>query len=360
MAKHGDKYIIFIIITIMAIGVVMVYSASHIYAFEKFKDSNYFLKKDIFAIIIGLIAFSISANIHYSKWRLLAFPLVFISILMSLSLYFIPSVSLKIGGAVRWIRIFGIFQFQPSEFSKLSLIIYLATLFSKKKAQLLDYSVAVIIVALQFFLIIEQPDFSTAFLVATIAATMLFFNGVEMSYLIPAFLIGVTIGLHYIREPYRWKRVKAFLDPWSDPYGSGYHIIHSLIAIGSGGLFGLGLGNSHQKFNYLPEPFTDFIFSIICEELGFIGASLLISLYIFLLYRIIKIVFVVKDKFSYLLLLGISCSFLLQILINIGVTLKMFPTTGIPLPLVSYGGSSLLINLTLLGIVYNISRQFSK
>lgn len=352
----GDRLILGITLTLLALGVVMVYSASHIYAFERFHDSSYFLKKNLISIFISISMFFIVSRIPYQKWKEFASPLIFITIFLLLILHIFPSLSVRIGGATRWLRI-GFFQFQPSELAKFAIILYLSTIFSnKKKFKINDYIKIGIIIGIILIFILKQPDFSTTFLLGILTLILIYFNGIDITYLGGLFMLVSILSIYHIKSvPYRWKRIKTFLDPWADPYGSGYHIIHSLIAIGSGGFFGVGLGNSQQKFNYLPEPFTDFIFSIICEELGFLGASLFLILYLLLFYRIIRLAVKTKDKFAYLMIIGIVSSLALQVIINVGVTAKMFPTTGLPLPFISYGGSSMLINLTMLGIIYNIS-----
>ncbi|MDD2716011.1 MAG: putative lipid II flippase FtsW [Candidatus Wallbacteria bacterium] len=358
VSASGDKYILGIILTLLATGLVMVYSSSHIYAYERFHDSNYFLKKSLIAISVSLVFFIFFANFPYQKLRNYSIPLFAFSLFTLAAIFIFPSFAPRIGGATRWIRLLGPIQFQPSEVSKLAIILYLAALFSKKKTAPVDYLHACGVVGITCLLILKEPNFSTAFLLGMLAMIIIFFNGLSLSIFTGSLLLIGVVAFHHMRTAaYRWQRITGFLDPWQDPYGSGYHIIHSLIAIGSGGWFGVGLGNSLQKFNYLPDPFTDFIFSIISEELGFVGAGMLVLLYVLLMHRMIRIIIAIKDKFAFLLLIGIMNTLLLQVLINIGVTVRLFPTTGVTLPFISFGGSSLVINMVMLGIIYNISKN---
>jgi cell division protein FtsW len=298
-------------------------------------------------------------NMSYTvlkKWANLALLICFVLLVIVL----IPGIGVVRGGARSWLGISS-FGIQPSEFMKLAMVLFLSKWLSEKQQTITLFTRGLLpplgIVLLAFGLIMLQPDLGSGAVMVGASIILIYTAGARIAHLGGLFLIGL-IGLAglILAAPYRLQRISGFLDPWSDPLGSGYQIIQSLYAIGPGGLVGLGLGMSRQKYSYLPEPQTDFIFSIVSEELGFIGGSALILLFLILIWRGIRTAIAAPDTFGSLLAAGITGIIGVQVLINIGVVIGMMPVTGITLPLISYGGSSLTLLLTALGILLNISR----
>ncbi|WP_336786334.1 stage V sporulation protein E [Paenibacillus sp. MMO-177] len=354
-----DVWMIVSIALILTIGLVMVYSASAVLAFHEFGDKFYYVKRQlIFAVLgVGALLFTMNANyLIWKNWAKAALLICFVLLIIVL----IPGIGVVRGGARSWLGISS-FGIQPSEFMKLAMILFLAKWLSDKQQTITHFTKGLLpplgLVGLAFGLIMLQPDLGSGAVMVGAALILIFAAGARVSHLA---LLGSSglLGLIalVIAEPYRMKRITGFLDPWADPLGTGYQIIQSLYAIGPGGLVGLGLGMSRQKFSYLPEPQTDFIFSIISEELGFIGGSALIILFTILVWRGVRTAISAPDTFGSLLAVGITGIIGVQVLINIGVVIGAMPVTGITLPLISYGGSSLTLLLTALGILLNISR----
>ncbi|WP_336772694.1 stage V sporulation protein E [Paenibacillus sp. MMO-58] len=354
-----DVWMIVSIALILTIGLVMVYSASAVLAFHEFGDKFYYVKRQlIFAVLgVGALIFTMNANyLIWKNWAKAALLICFVLLIIVL----IPGIGVVRGGARSWLGISS-FGIQPSEFMKLAMILFLAKWLSDKQQTITHFTKGLLpplgLVGLAFGLIMLQPDLGSGAVMVGAALILIFAAGARISHLA---LLGSSglLGLIalVIAEPYRMKRITGFLDPWADPLGTGYQIIQSLYAIGPGGLVGLGLGMSRQKFSYLPEPQTDFIFSIISEELGFIGGSALIILFMVLVWRGVRTAISAPDTFGSLLAVGITGIIGVQVLINIGVVIGAMPVTGITLPLISYGGSSLTLLLTALGILLNISR----
>ena len=354
-----DIWLLISILLILFIGLMMVYSASAVLAFHEFGDKFYFLKRQSIFAGLGLMSMFFMMNVNYSVWKKWAPTLVIICFGLLL-LVLIPGVGVVRGGARSWLGI-GSFGIQPSEFMKLGMILFLAKWLSAEQQKITQFTKGLLpplgLVFLAFGLIMLQPDLGTGAVMVGASMILIYTAGASMRHLGGLALVGVIgfVGL-IIAAPYRLKRITYFLDPWSDPLGGGYQIIQSLFAIGPGGLVGLGLGMSRQKFSYLPEPQTDFIFSILAEELGFIGGFTLILLFLVIVWRGIRTAIAAPDTFGSLLAIGITSIIGVQVLINIGVVIGMMPVTGITLPLVSYGGSSLTLLLTGLGILLNISR----
>lgn len=354
-----DVWMIVAIALILTIGLVMVYSASAVLAFHEFGDKFYYVKRQlIFAVLgVGALLFTMNANyLIWKNWAKAALLICFVLLIIVL----IPGIGVVRGGARSWLGISS-FGIQPSEFMKLAMILFLAKWLSEKQQTITLFTKGLLpplgLVGLAFGLIMLQPDLGSGAVMVGAALILIFAAGARIGHLA---LLGSSglLGLIalVIAEPYRMKRITGFLDPWADPLGTGYQIIQSLYAIGPGGLVGLGLGMSRQKFSYLPEPQTDFIFSIISEELGFIGGAALIILFMILVWRGIRTAISAPDTFGSLLAVGITGIVGVQVLINIGVVIGAMPVTGITLPLISYGGSSLTLLLTALGILLNISR----
>ena len=332
----------------------MVYSASQIWASYRLNDEYYYLvRQGIFGIIgVLIIAFLPKIDYHYhEKYATIIFFILFILLVIVL----IPGIGVVRGGARSWIG-FGSFSIQPAEFMKLGILIIVAKFISRNDiSSFKNLMVVVLLIGIVFGLIMLEPDLGTG-LVLLLGMVFLFFvGGIKSRYL---FLLGGglllgAIGLIII-APYRIQRITAYLDPWSDPLGSGFQTIQSLYALSPGGLFGLGLFKSRQKFYYLPEPQTDFIFAIIAEELGFIGVLFIFGLFFTIFYNGIKISMKARDSFGCLLALGIVGLLFVQFFINIGVVIGLLPVTGITLPFLSYGGSSLLLTSIEIGILLSI------
>jgi len=354
-----DVWMIAATLGILAIGVVMVYSASAVAAFHDYGDSFYYVKRQLIFAVLGIASMFLMMNVDYTLWRKWAVPALLVCFGL-LILVLVPGIGNVRGGARSWLGI-GSFGIQPSEFMKLAMIFFIAKLLSERQNQITDFTKGLLpplgILGAAFALIMLQPDLGTGTVMIGASLLAIYVAGARISHLAGLGLIGVAglVGL-IAAAPYRLQRITAFLDPWQDPQGAGYQSIQSLYAIGPGGLVGLGLGMSRQKYNYLPEPQTDFIFSILAEELGFIGGSLLILLFLLLIWRGMRTAITLTDPFGSLLATGIVGIFAVQVLINVGVVIGLLPITGVTLPLVSYGGSSLTLLLTALGILLNLSR----
>lgn len=354
-----DIWLLIAILLILGIGLMMVYSASAVKAFHEFGDRFYFLKRQAIFAGLGLLSMMLLSRVNYTIWKKWA-PTLLLICFGLLLLVLIPGVGVVRGGARSWLGI-GSFGIQPSEFMKLAMIIFLAKWLSIEQQKITQFTKGLLpplgLVFVAFGLIMLQPDLGTGTVMVGASMILIFTAGARLAHLGGLAMLGVAgfVGL-IIAAPYRLKRITNFLDPWSDPLGGGYQIIQSLFAIGPGGLVGLGLGASRQKFSYLPEPQTDFIFSILAEELGFIGGATLILLFLIVIWRGVRTAISAPDTFASLMAIGITSIIGVQVLINIGVVIGMMPVTGITLPLVSYGGSSLTLLLTALGILLNISR----
>jgi cell division protein FtsW len=344
---------------VLAIGLVMVYSASAVLALNQHGDSWFFVKRQMIFAALGIVTMLGLQRLDYMILRRWAKPLLLICFIMLVAVL-IPGIGVVRGGARSWLGI-GSLGIQPSEFMKMGLIVFLASYLSSRTEQLRNFFKGLLpplsLIGLAFGLIMLQPDLGTGAVLLGATIMMLFAAGMHWRHIFGLSLFGAAglVGL-ILAAPYRLQRITAFLDPWQDPLGAGYQAIQSLYAIAPGGLFGLGLGMSRQKFSYLPEPQTDFIFAIIAEELGFLGASLVIVLFAIIIWRGMRIAISAPDSFSALLATGIVGMIAVQVMINIGVVIGMMPVTGITLPLISYGGSSLTLMLTALGVLLNISR----
>jgi cell division protein FtsW len=345
---------------LIIIGMLFIYSSSSVFALSSYGSSHYFVQKQIIGLLLGAVALFIAAFFPLELLKKFS-PLLFLSSLALTSLTLVGPFALRIHGSSRWLSIGG-FGMQPSELLKISLIMYLSYFFAKKSGKLTNfwngYFPFLTIIGITSIILLGQPDFG---MTVTLAATsfMLFFiitfNVRHVAYTIMA-AIPLLVSL-ILFKPYRFKRIMTFLNPWDDPQGAGFQIIQSLIAIGSGNWLGMGISHSKQKFFYLPMQHTDFIFSIIAEETGFIGATLLIMLYMLFLYIGMKIAWQLEDPFSTFMVLGFVLLISLQTLINLCVATGMVPTTGIGLPFVSYGNSALIVNLIMMGLIMNAVRN---
>lgn len=355
--KKLDYPLLITFILLVIIGLLMVYSASNIVASYKYNDSFYFLKRELLFALIGVILMYIIIKIDINK-ILKHTTLIFIISVLLLILVLIPGIGVLRGGARSWIG-FGSFSFQPAEFVKLAIIFLLAKYLSKHEQDLNKFSNflgILLIIFLVFGLIMLQPDFGTGIVLVISCMLLLFCSGAPLKYFIILIIIGIIgIIILIVSAPYRLERIIAFLDPWSDPLGSGFQTIQSLYAISPSGIFGLGYNKSMQKHFFLPEPQNDFIFAIICEEMGLIGGFIVIFLFGFLIYRIFKIASRLNNEHYKYICYGIALIYFTQIFINLGVVIGLLPVTGVTLPIISYGGSSLVLSMVMIAIVLNIS-----
>ncbi|MCA1059257.1 stage V sporulation protein E [Rossellomorea aquimaris] len=354
-----DFILIMVTLTLLAIGLVMVYSASAVWADYKFDDSFFFAKRQVLFAGVGLFAMFFIMNVEYWTWRKWS-KIIIIVCFVLLVLVLVPGIGVLRNGSRSWIGV-GAFSIQPSEFMKLAMIAFLAKYLSENQKYITSFRKgvlpALLLVFTAFGMIMLQPDLGTGTVMVGTSVVMIFISGARIKHFVGLGMIGLLgfVGL-VISAPYRIKRITSFLDPWQDPLNSGFQIIQSLYAIGPGGLFGLGLGQSRQKFFYLPEPQNDFIFAILAEELGFIGGTLVLILFSLILWRGIRIALGAPDLFGSFLALGIVSMIAIQVMINVGVVTGLMPVTGITLPFLSYGGSSLTLMLMAVGVLLNISR----
>lgn len=356
--KKIDWTLLISVVIISVFGILMIYSASYIWAEYKYGDALKYVKNQGLFFIVGLILMIIISKIDY-KIYLKKSNLILLVCLALLILVLIPGIGTVRNGSRSWFGI-GSFGIQPSEFTKLGLIIFVSKYLACNEKSTKNFKGILPILCLLvliFGLIMLQPDFGTGTIIVMSIIGILFVGGVNFKYFIRLGIVGVVgiVGL-ILAAPYRLSRILSFLNPWSDPLGSGFQIIQSLYAIGPGGLFGYGIGNSRQKHFFLPEPQTDFIFSIISEELGFLGCVIVVGLFIAICYTGFKISRNCDDKFGKYLSFGIIFQIAFQACLNLMVVVGLIPVTGVTLPFLSYGGSSLLITLCSIGIVLNISR----
>ncbi|OYD06620.1 stage V sporulation protein E [Paludifilum halophilum] len=354
-----DPVIIAVILLLLTIGVIMVYSASAAYAQDKFGDSFFYAKRQMLFAALGVFLMMLISRLDPELFYRWAKPGLFICFAL-LVLVLIPGVGVLRNGARSWLGI-GAFGIQPSEFTKLGIILFLSRYLSIHADRVQTFSKGLLaplgIAGAAFVLIMLQPDLGTGTVMMGTALVLVYAAGARIKHLVGLSLAGVLAfaGL-VLAAPYRIARITAFLNPWQDPLGAGYQLIQSLFAIGPGGLVGLGLGMSRQKHLYLPEPHTDFIFSILAEELGFLGAGTAIVLFAVLVWRGLKVAITVPDLFMSLIAAGVTGMIVIQAVINIGVVSGAFPVTGITLPFLSYGGSSLTLTLMAVGLLLNLSR----
>ena len=360
MLKKIDKVLLIDILLLLVFGLIMIYSASSIWASYKFNDSFHYVKLQLLFMIVGLVIVKIVSKISYKTYydkSNLILGICFILLILVL----IPGIGKIRNGSRSWFGI-GPFGIQPSEFAKLGLIIFTSKYLSKSNKFLKSYKNGVFpilgILLVFFGLIMLQPDLGTGMVLVVTIVSLLFIAGVNMKFFIGGGLLGIIgIIVLIIIAPYRMDRITSFINPWKDPLGTGFQIIQSLYAIGPGGLLGRGYLNSIQKQFYLPEPQTDFIFSIIAEEFGIVGAFIVVILFVIFLIRGINIALKSKDSFSKYLAFGMTFQIIFQAIMNLMVVVGLIPVTGVTLPFLSYGGSSLLISMICVGILLNISKN---
>jgi cell division protein FtsW len=345
-------------------GIVMVYSASFVIAPQRFGDSYHFLKRQALYAGAGILLMFLVSRVDYHRWRHLALPLLVVSILV-LGVLLLPGMRSGSGGPVRWLRfsIFSFhFSFQPAELAKFALVLYMAHSLAKKAEKMESFMVGflphMIVLVILFVLVYKQPDFGTGVVFIALVFLMLFSGGARPLFLFGSALPALPVLLYVAtRENYRTERLFTFLNPWNDPEGAGFQIIQSFLAFGAGRIFGAGLGDGRQKLFYLPEPHTDFILSVIAEELGLVGVAAVIGLFLFLVVRGFRVCLRAPDLFGTHLALGITALIAVQALVNMGVVMSLLPTKGSTLPFVSYGGTSLVVNLLAVGVLLNISSK---
>lgn len=357
-APGYDRFLLWAILGLTALGVTMVYSASAVAATERFDDPLYFVKRQLGAAGLGLGFLWAILKLGHRRLEAWAYPILGLAF-AALVAVLIPGIGTESNGARRWIRFAGL-GFQPGELAKLSIVLYLARSLARKGEKVLDFSIGfvphMVVVAGFGILALAEPDFGTAAILALLLFVMLFCAGAKVSWLVGLFIAAVPLVWHLVASsPYRMRRILAFLDPWADRQGIGYQVAESLISVGSGGWFGQGLGAGKQKLYYLPEAHTDFIVSVIGEELGLVGILLVVLLFGVVIWRGVKAAYAAPDAFGAYLALGITSLFGLQAIVNMLVAMGLLPTKGLALPFVSYGGSSLVLSLAAAGILLAIS-----
>lgn len=355
-----DIWLFTAVAALVAIGLVMVFSASSATAYADHGDIAYYVKRQCVWLIVGLAGAFFLYRIDYTRLRSLA-PWLLLGAVVGLLLVFVPHVGFGVNGGRRWIGV-GSFSIQPSEFAKLALVIYLAAMLSTRGERITSLGNGLfplcVPAAIMGVLVLKEPDMGTASLIFFIAFAMLFAAGARLMHL--AAIVCATVpfaALTVLTSPYRRARVFAFVDPWRDPLNTGFHIVQSLLALGSGGIFGVGLGASRAKFFYLPEQYTDFIFSVLGEELGLIGTVVVVALFVVVAYRAIRIALASPDRFGFFLAIGCGATIAIQAFVNIGVVSSSWPVTGVPLPFISFGGSSLVVNLLAVALIANVGRH---
>lgn len=360
MPKDTRKNLVIVSTILICLGIVMIYSSSSIYAWQRLSDPFYFLKRHLFYVLLGLLSSLFAMSMDYQILKKYSKPIVLFSLLM-LVLVLIPGISREIAGARRWFRFLG-YSFQPSEFAQLAVIIYIASFLSREDKNIKDlfsgFVPMMMVLGLFVLLILAQPDLGTAVSLSVVVFVMLFIGGIRLSHLLAVFLLSLpALYLLIFSVSYRKRRIISFLNPWMDPQGIGFQLVQSQLALGSGGIFGVGLGQGRQKLFYLPAAHTDFIFSIIGEELGLIGTLAIVFLFILFIWSAAKIAIKTTEGFGHYLSVGIIALIAFKAVVNIGVSIGSLPTKGLPLPFVSYGGTSLVFNMISLGLLLNISKS---
>jgi cell division protein FtsW len=359
-APAYDACLLFPVLFLVGIGVVMVYSASSAVALKSYGTDRFFLERQAVFSLVGILALVICRRIPTGLLRHLAYPLLMVATCLLLAVL-IHGIGRQAGGATRWIRL-GSLTFQPSELARFALVIYLAYSLSKKEDQLGSFAIGVLphilVLGVLGCLIALQPDFGSVLILCILTWIMLFVGGVRVRHLLLPLVVAVPLMSWFLVEaPYRVKRLMSFLDPWQYTRDGGYQVVHSLMAFGSGGLWGAGLGQGYQKLFYLPEPHTDFIFSVIGEELGLMGVLFILGLYCLIIWRGIRIARHAGEPFDALVALGLTAALGLQVGINMGVSLGLLPTKGLTLPFMSYGGTSLVMNMAAVGILMRVGAR---
>ena len=353
-----DSTLVWTLAALTLAGIVMVFSSSAVYAQETYQDSFYLLKRHTLWVLMGTGLLVFARKFDYHRWEKLTLPIMVGTFLLLLAVM-VPALSKEVGGARRWLTLGG-FSLQPSEIAKFTVILFIAKSMVKRADKLKSFAYGylpnLIVLGIFFLLILLQPDFGTAMIISVVAFIMLYVAGIRKKFLICSvlavipFLITAVIGAQY-----RTRRILSFLDPWADPSNTGFQAIQSFLAFGRGGIWGLGLGDSRQKLFYLPEAHTDFIFSVIGEELGIFGTLGIILLFAILIWRGFTIAAEAKDLYGTHLAIGLTLLVSVQAFTNMGVAVGVLPTKGLTLPFISLGGSSLMISMLCMGVLLNIS-----
>ncbi|MCF8032083.1 MAG: putative lipid II flippase FtsW [Desulfarculaceae bacterium] len=356
--RVGDPWLLLAALTLAGVGLLMVYSAGSALAAKRYLDGAYFFKSQLLHVTAGVAAMAVLAFIDYRRLERLVYPLL-LGVFALLVLVLIPGVGHEAGGAMRWLRIGGL-SLQPAEMAKLALVVYLAYSLSRHSDQVKSLSRGLLpnlgITALLIMPVILEPDLGMSVILFALACIMLFVAGARVTYLLGLLALAAPLIWFMVAHfPWRFRRIVAFLDPWSDPGGAGFQIIHSFYALGSGGLWGAGLGAGKQKLFYLPEAHTDFILSVLGEELGLWGVLLVIGLFLLLIVRGVKISLEARELFGTYLAMGATLIIGLQAFINAGVVMGLLPTKGLTMPFISYGGSSLLTNFSCVGLLLSVA-----
>lgn len=353
--KNLDLSLLITVVILVIFGLVMVYDASVVQGLKDFSDSSYYIRQQIVWVVVGILSMIFFSQLDYKKLKFFSLPLILSSFLLLIAV-FLPGLGVSGGGAHRWLNL-GSITIQPAEIIKLSGVIFLAAIFDKG-TRFLPF--LILVSAVTIVTAVFQKDLGSSIVFVATVAILYFASGAPFWHFLLSLLLALAALFALIfTSAYRSKRILAFLDPFSDPQGFTYHISQVLIALGSGGLFGLGLGHSRQKFEYIPQVSTDSIFGIVGEELGFLGAIFLIGLFAFLVVRGFEVAKNCGDNFGKILALGLTSWLGVQAVINLSSMTALLPLTGIPLPFISYGGSALVANLTAVGILLNISKQAS-
>jgi cell division protein FtsW len=357
-----DLWLFGLVLALVSVGVVMVYSASAIIAADRFGDPLFFLKKQLFWALLGMGTLWAVMRVDYRRLEKLVVPLLVLSFVL-LVLVLVPPFGQAINGTRRWFRA-GPLSFQPVELAKLALVLYLAAFLARKQELVQSFSKGLlpllVVAGLMAGLTILQPDLGNSLALVMLTLGLAYLAGARLSHMLAIGACALPVVAALIAwKPYRWRRMLAFVNPWDDPQGSGFQIIQSFLALGSGGWLGRGLGESKQKLFYLPEPYTDFVFAIIGEELGWIGATLVIALFALLVWRGLRVGLRAPDPFGSYLALGLTLMLATQTLVNLGVVMGALPTKGLPLPFISFGGSALVTTMLAAGVLLNISQHTS-
>ncbi len=359
MLAKLDKGLLLALIFLMGLGLVQVYSSSYVYAGEKFGDALHFFYRQLTFAGLGLAVVFITSHLPwklFEKYGVLIWCASFLGIVLT----FVPSLTIEAGGAARWIKMPMGFRFEPSELFKVTWPLFLATILFNQFKILgrWKWPILVSLVLTAFILLLKQPDFGTVVICTLSLITILFCFGIKWRYIISGIIVTIPVAaLLILSSPYRYKRIIAFIDPWSDPSQKGFQIIQSLLGYYSGGLFGNGLGQGQSKLFFLPEAHTDFTLAVLGEEIGFLGFAVVFLVYGFMAFRGIQISFRADSGFKQLVALGVTVIFAFSVFINAGVTLGMLPTKGLALPFLSYGGSSLVCSCFMIGLLLNIEKQ---
>ncbi len=358
--QRYDSVLLWQLVLLTLLGTVMIFSATAALGEIRYQDSMFFLKKRLLHVTLGVSVLYFSAKVPYIRWRQHRF-LLMAGMLIFLALTLVPGIGSEIKGARRWVRFAGL-GFQPSELLKVVIVIYMSAYLTRKREQVTDFVRGVmpnlIVIGGFLSLVAMQPDFGTAALIAMTALLMIFVGGAKVSHMVVSLLAcGAASSIMIFAESYRMRRILAFLNPWQDPLGAGFQVIQSFIAFGSGGWTGQGFTESRQKMLFLPDAHTDFIFAIFAEEWGWFGVSFVLALIVSFVFRSFWIAINAEDVFARFLALGLSISLSLQMLFNLLVVTGLIPTKGIPLPFLSYGGSSFIVSCLMVGILLNISKS---